>query len=1758
MSVNKSIVIQKERLAKLLKAESNYKKSPKDRITRGYIETRLENVDALWKEFNQEHYNIYGSATTEEIKTQEYFVKGIYDIFEETYTHYKGCLREALRGTGDVFEEAQGSMESQSVVEKHRSNEVKLPKIELPKFCGKYEDWQQYFDLFTSLIHKNRSLSAVEKLHYLKSTLSGEAEVLIRNLPTTDLNYDAAWKKLIARYNNKRYNLNIILKNLFSQKQITSESAHAIRSLLDTTTSCITSINNLGIETKQWDVILIFLVVSKLDNESLRQWEVNTSGIASDALPSWSDLVLFLESRFRTLEMIDSGKQISKAPQYKRTEKVKSFASVHDNITKHQCTMCSGDHFLYQCKSFGQLIPRERQEFVQTKSLCYNCLSPTHSVYKCRYTTSCRRCGRRHHSLLHQEKEKQQELTNKSENNHAHTQSQRQNQADIQHSSPNHGVNVVANFAKEETVIGSADVLLATAIVKAYSFNGKYCLLRALIDQGSQASFVTEETVQTLGLKRIPVSGCVSGVGDGRLHIRHMVSFRIESRRDPSKCIQISAYVLRSLISRLPSSKPSSPDWSEIENLSLADPGFISPGRIDVLLGAEVYGDIILNDIIKHPEGHLLAQNTIFGWIISGKVPQGAPTDVTKMVSLNIQVKEDFLLKQFWELENEPNSIQKKFSKMEEKCEEFFDLTTTRNKEGRFVVRLPFNSDDPECQYGGLKEIAQKRFYHLEKKLQKNPKLKEEYGKVMQEYQDLGHMKEIKDEAIHPKAVYFPHHAVVREDRETTKLRVVFDASCKGANGVSLNDNLLMGPKLQQDLRHILMRWRRFPICIVADIVKMYRQVRIHDDDTRFQRILWRFNPDEPLGQFELLTLTFGTACAPHLVVKSLQRLADDEQLNFPTASEVTKRDFYVDDLMTCCETEEEAIQIYTEMNKLMEAGGFQLQKWSSNNKVLLQFIGQDNQKTAPSIYIKADNMVKVLGICWNRDSDEFQYTVELHEVNKSPTKRQVLSDIARIYDPMGWIAPVVLTAKVFIQKLWKSGLSWDDELPEDLLHEWLKYRAELSELKTIFIPRWLNFNQGCEVELHAFADASQMAYAGVVYFRTINSNGEIHVHLLTSKTKVAPIEKQLSIPRLELCGAVLAAKLLNEVAQVMNVPKHRLYAWTDSTVVLAWLRGLPSRWTTFVSNRVSEILNIIESSQFNHVGTKFNPADCASRGLQPSDLKREKLWWSGPIFLYERNITFSKLDYTTQEETRASKSQKIKTLVALKKEDENQHLIEEEKNFFWSKYSSLKKMLRIVSYVRRIFSFRLQNIEREKYPDYITAKEMNDSLLSCVKRVQHLWFKEEIAQLMSGGYVPKKNSMHALNPFLDEMGLLRVGGRINLSHLSYDEQHPLIMPEMSLLTQVIVEDAHSSTMHGGPQAMLNYIRSKFWIIHARILLKKLFRRCVTCIRYSQRKVTPLMGQLPEVRLKPNKVFMSSGVDYAGPINLRFSPGRGAKSYKGYVCLFVCMVTRAIHIEVVSDLTSKGFIAAFRRFVGRRGRCTDLHCDNGTNFVGADKELREIFNATKSKIPQEIAELLAMEGTKFHYIPPLSPNFGGLWEAGVRSVKTHLKKVIGDRTLTYEEMCTVLVQIESCLNSRPLTQLSEHSVDPLPLTPGHFLVGEPLINVCDNNFANQTENVNLTSRWKLVLKIANDFWHRWSKDYLLNLDKRYKWTTKKSEPDVGDIVIVREDNLPPTKWILGRIIETHPGKDNITRVITIKCKDKLLKRPINKLCLLPK
>lgn len=1741
------LAYQEELLQKLEKAEKNYKKTPKDRIKCTYLETRLELLEELWKEFKEGHKSIIVGVSDEERK-DSYFTKDVYDKFEELYIQYKSNLKESLQPFLGSSSHQSSDLDSSTTIlniQKSIHSEIKLPTIQLPTFNGKYEEWQTFYDLFCSLIHNNKCLSSVQKLHYLKCNITGDPEALLRNFSTTDANYEEAWQQLVKRYNNKRFNCNAILRMLFAQKQIPTESAYLIKQLVDTTSTCLKSLSNIGVNTTNWDMIVNYLIVSKLDSETMKQWEQHLSANNYE-LPTWTQLREFLESRFRSLEMIESNK--IRTAQPKPVIKPKVF---HSNVCKDskdinknkiKCALCGDEHYIFYCKKFGELSTKERQDFVQSNKLCFNCLAPTHAVVKCRQSACCKKCGRRHHSLLHFERER----SNEAEPIPTGSNASKGIVSELHCSKPNtlsdNSHKIVSNFSNNN--IKPCNVLLATAKVIVQSKNGCTHVIRALLDQGSQASFVTEATVQLLNLQRVSISGWVSGVGEGQMRIKHMVSFNVKSRYNSNAYVEVKAYVLRSLTTLLPTANLSIPDWSDLEDLELADPEYTSPGKIDILLGAEIYSNILLDGVIKHPKGNLLGQKTILGWVLSGRLSRNFIQTKRSITSLHVQVKEDEILKQFWEIENEPNSINKKFTKEEEKCEEIYSTTTRRDDRGRFIVKLPFKKEDPECQYGGLREIALKRFEILERKLLRDDKLREEYKNVMDEYITLKHMIQVDPKDVdNSKAVYLPHHAVLREDKETTKVRIVFDASCKGTNNASLNDDLLIGPKLQQDLRHILMRWRTHKICIAADIIKMYRMVRVAEEDTDFQRILWRPTPEEAIQHFRLVRLTFGTACAPYLAVKSLQKLAEDEHLKFPVASHLTMNDFYMDDLLTGCDSIEEAINIYNEMNQLMNLGGFVLQKWSSNNETLLNYIG-DNKRHELDLPLKVNRMVKVLGVRWNRETDTFAYNLEVSESKQPITKRQILSEIAKLYDPLGWIAPVVIIAKVIMQKLWKSGLEWDDIVDGELLTEWLKYREDLTHINSISIPRWLHYDKVSKIELHVFADASKAAYGAAVYVRVIEGE-RAFVSLMSAKTKVAPLEKEVSIPRLELCGAVLAAKLISEIAQVMKIPKVNLYAWTDSTIVLAWLKGGSSRWTTFVSNRVSEILNILDYEQWGHVCTDMNPADCASRGLQASELLHHSLWWSGPAWLATLNTTsWNAIDIEdTHEEERVS------SLTALSHTNNDQE-------FLWYKFSTLSRMLNVMSYCIRFINLKLPKNERQTYFKFITVKESNDTLKRCIKQVQGVYFNKEIKLLKSQGIIPKNSKLRSLCPMLDENEILRVGGRIQQSRAEYDTQHPIIIPAKNHLGKLIILDAHKRTMHGGPQIMLNYIRSKYWIMRAKDQVKKIYRECVVCVRYSKKKGTQLMGQLPEVRLIPCKPFKSAGVDYAGPIDIRFSPGRGAKTYKGYICLFVCMVTRAVHIEAVTDMTTKGFIAAFRRFTSRRGHCQDIYSDNGTNFVGADKKLRNMFDNARSSFPSELAESLILERTTWHFIPPHAPNFGGLWEAGIRSTKIHLQKVISNTTLTYEELTTVLVQIEACLNSRPITVLSDDPNDPLPLTPGHFLIGEPIINLADENYTNS--NIASLDRWRLIQKIVTDFWNRWHKEYLVNLNQRYKWNTKNTDPDIDDVVILKEDNMPPSKWLLGKIIKKHVGPDNLTRVVTVKCKNGTYKRPVSKICILPK
>ncbi|XP_025270387.1 uncharacterized protein LOC112639726 [Camponotus floridanus] len=609
----------------------------------------------------------------------------------------------------------------------------------------------------------------------------------------------------------------------------------------------------------------------------------------------------------------------------------------------------------------------------------------------------------------------------------------------------------------------------------------------------------------------------------------------------------------------------------------------------------------------------------------------------------------------------------------------------------------------------------------------------------------------------------------------------------------------------------------------------------------------------------------------------------------------------------------------------------------------------------------------------------------------------------------------------------------------------WINFHAQIPVLEQIRVPRWINLGPSCvHFEVHGFSDASERAYSVVVYLRT-RSNDSWVVNLIAAKTKVTPL-KQVSLPRLELCAAVLLCHLVKHAMTIFDLAAP-LHLWTDSTVTLGWIRGHPSRWQTYVANRVSEIQRTTPQTAWHHIFGQDNPADCASRGLSPKELLGHPLWWQGPSWLRLETAAWPTTVGHNVEEPLLERRTRVHAEVTAAPTSEAAELV---------RFSSLKRLLRVTAWCRRWLSVKAGHaaITRRRSPGTLSADEIEEARVSWIRRVQSNHFGADLKLTSQDLALGKSNSLARFSPFLDAEGLLRVGGRLKHSILTYDERHPVLLPKDSHLTRLIVDDCHQRALHGGTQLTLSLIRQQYWIPRGQAIVKGAISRCITCVRWRAATPQQLMGDLPREGVVPARPFLHTGVDYAGPIQLRTTKGRGHRSYKAFVAIFVCLASKAVHLEVVSDYTSEAFLAALRRFVFRRGICRSLRSDCGTTFVGADAELRALFT-TGTPGNHRVINRLASEKIEWKFNPPSAPHFGGIWETAVKSLKHHLRRVIGDAKLTYEEMSTPLTQVEACLNSRPLQALSDDPEDLAALTPGHFLVGAALTAVPEPSLLDQ-------------------------------------------------------------------------------------------------------
>ena len=838
-----------------------------------------------------------------------------------------------------------------------------------------------------------------------------------------------------------------------------------------------------------------------------------------------------------------------------------------------------------------------------------------------------------------------------------------------------------------------------------------------------------------------------------------------------------------------------------------------------------------------------------------------------------------------------------------------------------------------------------------------------------------------------------------------------------------------------------------------------------------------------------------------------------------------------------------------------MLQGGFNLRKWNSNSMGLLKLIQQhehnpvpisnsDNEeelKKSSNLECDGNNICKLLGVDWNNLRDEFTYELSelLQYVHSLPkTKRSILKLTASLFDPLGLLSPFMITLKVIFQDLCINRVNWDEPLSDELKGRWEIIVKELESLAELRVPRCclLIDQHPISVCLHGFCDASERAYAAVLYLSSTYADGHTEVRLLCSKTRVSPTKRQ-TIPRLELLGAVILARLVQSVTSSLPL-LNGTYLWTDSMTVLHWICNRKV-WKQYVLHRVEEIRRLTNPCNWNHCPGTQNPADLPSRGLSAGELLRNNLWWNGPSFISHAVVNPPDLleDFIDEAQAELSKNPSAFTQVLTSQENtKGQYRICLSELIDCSQYSNMERLLRVTAYILRF----INQLRGDKNSALcVDAREIIDAETRWIRSIQYRSFDHELQYLLKpSGTRPLLIDQFGL--FIDDRKTLRCHGRINNTQLPLSGKQPALLPPNHHFVTLLIRGAHESVKHGGVNQTLTFLRERFWILKGRQATRKVIRSCVICRRLegpSYGSVPP--PNLPSERVSEDPPFSHTGVDFAGPLYINDANEQSEdKQDKVYVCLFTCAATRAVHLELTRDIGVETFLLALRRFASRRGLPSTLISDNAKTFRSSSKQI------TKIVCSPEVHKFLTGNRISWKFIVERAPWWGGFWERLVRSVKRCLRKSLGRTILNFDQLNTLLIEIECVLNSRPLTYVEDDTGGiGYTLSPSHLIYGRRITsNPNCSHFEVISTNEVLTKRARTQRHLLQQFTNQWRKEYLLSLRESHKTNSRAkggSSVSVGDVVVLKEDTKRMF-WRLAVVEELLSGPDGQVRAATVR------------------
>ena len=1449
---------------------------------------------------------------------------------------------------------------------------------------------------------------------------------------------------------------------------------------------------------------------------------------------------------------------------------LQSYSTSGNNSSSDQnwpCPVCKNGtrHKLWACERFKSMDVQKRFELVRKENLCYFCLTPGHSAVKCLKTNTCRvdGCGKRHSVWIHGASHGSN-LNPASSTNQVKSMSNQNTSVVHMPTTESEGTDALIEPANQsspdtppqeqilnETSAGNLctggvvspqsqnqDLRVHMPIVKAIVADNQ--VINVALDTFSSNTFCSKRLVSAANLPifRNPGSLTVGTMtGNERYEGAAYTQFSIQSMDRETSVNLSGVYVW----DKIPV-KCNHLDISEYDHLRDLDLVTGEITEVDLLIGQDFSQCLLPLHTFKN-ENNLeepFAILTILGTCLNGTTKKSMNQISSKLISTHItalKTNVSMSPSSFDQIEHDISRLYEIESPIKIRSWSQDDLRVVQLWENEHIrigskYQVPIPLKDPEEPVPNNYPVVKSMTESLAKRLKRKGSF-EKYDKKMNSLIDDGYVEIIPPEPYsNPnKTNYIPHHDVYHPRKPDP--RIVHNAKFK-YKGFSLNDKCLQGPNFLSRADSVLTRFRLHRYAFQGDIKAMYFQVIIPPEQRDLLRFLWYDGEGNLIHLRHTRHIFGGVWCSSSS--QFVLRKAIEREEN-PVVRNAVLDGFYVDDCLTSVDEKSHLVVLVKELPGTLDQHGYEVTKILVNDPEVLEMVPPERRAEEVRDLTPADHdeiHTYALGIRWEVRSDMFYFVFEARNYGNL-TRRVVLSVASGVYDPLGLISPLTIYGRILFQECNRQKLGWDQTLPASLTTKWEDWIERLRRVEELRIPRCVKNvpTSDCTLELHTFADASSEAYCAVSYLR-VETAQDITSTMYRSKTRVAPI-KQISIPRLELQACLMACQLTAMVREDLTGISFTSHYWSDSKIALAYIMNDSKKFAPFVANRLTDINKLSAKAEWHYVSTNDNPADLGTRGKVLSHDELNPLWFTGPSWLAKpksewpiyQNESPDLNEYELELECRGSC---MSTTVS-------NSLIDRIFDYY-SKYGSMRRaaayLLRFVDYVRT----------QQVMKGPLSYAEVCDGKRLLIRHAQSSSFEKEITDLSVRGYVNKSSCVANLSPFLDRHGILRVGGRTGAD--------PILLQGSSKLSQAIILQAHEIA-HTGTEWTLGLVRREFWLTKGRASVKSVISPCMTCKRLFSQPQEQFMAPLPPERISPGlPVFSYVGIDCFGPYLVR----NYRSDIKRNVCLFTCLASRAIHLEVLCSMETSAMINALRRFIARRGAPIKAFSDQGTNLTGAYGELK----ASWSHIPKEELQSYATNSAGFEwiFISPKSPWKGGAWErlVGVsKHVAQGIRGVLNQNTrLNDEVLSTLFCEVENMVNNRPLTKVNDDVNDYSYISPNHLLIGRAGSDIPPGKFS--PDDV-YRKAWRHAQNLATRFWKIWVRLYLPELQKRQKWLSKRDNMKEGDLVLLLDESCPRGLWPLAVVSKVKCGRDDLVRSIELKSRtSKPLTRPVNKTVLL--